>query len=66
MSAAAEIVAWTIDAGLNKTKLTPLVRGYGDRLSQAVPGLARMMFGVPTLHPPTTAPTPSTVTRMPA
>jgi adenylate cyclase len=47
----AEIFVWTVEAGLRETDIKPVVAGFVDRLSAAVPGLARLLIGAPTLHP---------------
>lgn len=48
---AAEIADWTVAAGLRESRLEPVVSGFVDRLSAAIPGLARTLIGAPTLHP---------------
>lgn len=49
--AAAQIIAATIDDGLNHVEITPVVSGFIQRLTDAVPAISRMLVGLPTLHP---------------
>lgn len=48
---AAEINAWTIEAGLNEHDVTPVIEGFVGRLADALPCISRILVGLPTLHP---------------
>lgn len=47
----ADIFTWTVEAGLRETEIEPLIAGFVDRLAATVPSVARILVGIPTLHP---------------